>query len=51
MTRFYNQRYEFAHLSSKLLLLFDTDNIRIFKKSKKIIRRLAKHVDESETWV
>jgi hypothetical protein len=34
-----------------LLLLFDSDNIRIFKKCKKLIRRLAKNVDEAETWV
>lgn len=51
LTRLYNQRYEFADLSSKLLLLFDEANIKIFKKAKKMIRRLAKNVDESETWV
>jgi hypothetical protein len=34
-----------------LLLLFDDINIKIFKKSKKVIRKLAKAVDESETWV
>ena len=34
-----------------MLLLFDDVNIKIFKKSKKIIRKLAKSVDESETWV
>ncbi|CAD8111133.1 unnamed protein product [Paramecium sonneborni] len=51
LTRFYNQRHEFADLSSKLLLLFDDTNITIFKKSKKKILVLAKCVDESETWV
>ena len=51
ITRIYNQRFEFADLTSKLLLLFDGENIRIFKKSKKLIRRLAKNVDEAETWV
>lgn len=51
MCRFYNQRSEFAKLSSRLLILFDEQNIQVLKLSKKKIKILAKNVDESETWM
>lgn len=51
LTRFYNQRLEFADLTTKMLLLFDDVNIRILKVVKKKIRKLAKNIDESETWM
>jgi len=51
LTRLYNQRFEFAELSSQLLILFDDTNINLFKKCKKKILVLGKCVDESETWV
>lgn len=40
-----------ALLAKKLLILFDDQNIEIHKLSKKKIKRLAKNVDESETWI
>jgi inositol 1,4,5-triphosphate receptor type 1/inositol 1,4,5-triphosphate receptor type 3 len=51
LTRFYNQRLEFAQLTTNLLLLFDDTNINIFLQLKKKARMLAKNVDESETWM
>jgi len=51
LTRFYNQREEFAELVSKVLLLFDSQNIDIFSNLKKKMRQLAKNIDESETWI
>lgn len=51
LTRFYNQRLEFAELTTKMLVLFDEVNINIFKVLKKKIRIIAKNIDESETWI
>jgi len=51
LTRFYNQRLEFAELSSKIIVLFDPITIRIFKALKSRIRSLAKNIDESEIWL
>lgn len=52
MTRFYNQRQEFATLASQLLLLFDSENQKVLDYSKFIIStRLDKNVNESETWM
>ena len=51
LTRFYNQRLEFAELTTKMLVLFDEVNINIFRVLKKKIRIIAKNIDESETWI
>jgi len=51
LTRFYNQRLEFAELTTKMLVLFDEVNIRVFKVLKKRIRKVAKNIDGSETWM
>lgn len=51
LTRFYNQRFEFAELTTKMLLLFDNANIKVFQELKKRIRKLAKNIDESESWM
>jgi hypothetical protein len=40
-----------ATLSSKCLILFDENNIEIFKISKKKIKVLSKSVEESEVWI
>lgn len=50
ITRFYNQRYEFAKKSSLLLFLFDKQNIQILKISKLRIKQLNKFVDETEVF-
>jgi hypothetical protein len=34
-----------------MLVLFDEVNIKVFKVLKKKIRRIAKNIDESETWM
>lgn len=47
-SRLYNQRAEFTKLSSNLLLLFDDQNIKIFKQCKMETKKLARNVDESE---
>ena len=51
LCRLYNQREELAKLSSKLLILFDEDNIQVYKLSRKKLKTLAKNVDESEKWI
>lgn len=51
LTRFYNQRLEFAELTTKMLILFDEVNIKVFNCVKKKIRKLAKNIDESESWM
>lgn len=51
LCRFYNQRREFAELSSELLILFDSENIKILKVAQKKMKILAKNVDESESWM
>jgi inositol 1,4,5-triphosphate receptor type 1/inositol 1,4,5-triphosphate receptor type 3 len=51
LTRFYNQRLEFAELTANMLLLFDEVNINVFTLLKRKSRKLAKNVDESETWM
>ena len=51
MSRLYNQRAEFAKLTSNLLVLFDDLNIEIFKICKVQTKKLARNVDESEKWM
>lgn len=51
LTRFYNQRLEFAELTTKMLVLFDDVNIKIFGILNKKIRRLGKNIDESDSWL
>lgn len=51
MSRLYNQRAEFAKLTSNLLLLFDDLNIEIFKVCKIETKNLARNIDESEKWM
>lgn len=51
LTRFYNQRLEFAELTTKMLVLFDEVNIKVFSVVKRKIRKLAKNIDESESWM
>jgi len=51
MSRLYNQREEFARLTSNLLILFDDLNIEIFKLCKIQTKNLARNVDESEKWM
>ncbi|EGR27925.1 MIR domain protein [Ichthyophthirius multifiliis] len=51
ITRFYNQRQEFATLTSQMLILFDDDNQKVFEFCKMKIKSLSKNIDESETWI
>jgi len=51
MSRLYNQRDEFAKLTSSLLILFDDLNIEIFKMCKTQTKNLARNIDESEKWM
>lgn len=48
ITRFYNQRCEFAIKSSHLLFLFDKQNIQILQITKLKIKTLNRFVDETE---
>lgn len=50
ITRFYNQRYEFAKKSSHLLFLFDKQNIQILQFTKIKIKQLNRFVDETEVF-
>jgi len=51
ITQFYNQRYEFAIKSSKLLFLFDKQNIQILQITKIKIKQLNRFVDETEVFL
>lgn len=51
MSRLYNQRGEFAKLTSNLLILFDDLNIEIFRLCKVETKNLARNIDESEKWM
>lgn len=50
ITRFYNQRFEFAIKSSHLLFLFDKQNIQILQITKVKIKQLNRFVDETEVY-
>lgn len=50
-TRLFNQRDEFIKLTSNLLILFDDENIKVFKQCKLQIKKLARNVDESEVLI
>ena len=50
LSRLYNQKLEFAQNASKLQILIDDMNIKIFKASKIIFREMSKHIDQSEVF-
>ena len=50
ITRFHNQRFEFAIKSSHLLFLFDKQNIQILQVTKVKIKQLNRFVDETEVY-
>ena len=49
--RLYNQRFALAKKSRELLLLFDADNISLFKVLTTQLKVLNRLVDESEIWL
>jgi inositol 1,4,5-triphosphate receptor type 1/inositol 1,4,5-triphosphate receptor type 3 len=51
LTRFYNQRFEFASLTTQLLLLFDDQKIKVFQSLKKNIKTSSKFIEDCETWM
>ena len=51
LTRYFNQRLELAEHTTKMLVLFDENNINIFTILKPKIKLLAKNIDEGETWL